>query len=156
MLRLFRSPAFIGLLAALSATPVLARDANFGQVTLSPGFPRGAGMVAGNTGGSYSLPSLVNRDRNNTPCLGYGDETPDHIMVLQDDFSQLNIRVDSGGKDTTLVIKGPDNFALCGDDTGSSKDASVEASNLKPGEYSIWVGSLEPNKNWQYTLRVQE
>lgn len=148
--------AFIAVVAILSATPVLAQTANFGGLRLSPGFSRESGVVAGNTGGSFSLPSLVNRDRNGTLCLGYGDEVPDHIMVLEADFPKLNIQVNSGGRDTTLVIQGPKNFALCGDDTGSNKDASVEALNLKAGEYRIWVGSIEPRQTWNYTLTVRE
>lgn len=146
----------IALLAALSATPVLSQAANFDNLTLSPGFPPGSAMVAGYTGGSYSLPSIANSDRNKQPCIGYGDQTPDHIMVLQKDFPKLSIQVNSLGKDTTLVIKGPDGFVLCGDDTKTRKDASVEASDLRAGKYSIWVGSIDPGQTWNYTLSVRE
>ncbi|HAG85617.1 MAG TPA: hypothetical protein DCL61_31885 [Cyanobacteria bacterium UBA12227] len=155
MLGLSNYRTLIGLVAVLSATPVVAQT-NFANLTIALGFPPESGMVAGNTGGSYSLPSLVNRDRNNTPCLGYGDETPDHKLVLEQDFPKLSIKVNSGGNDTTLVIKGPNGVALCGDDTGSKKDASVEASNLEAGEYSVWVGSINPGQNWNYTLSVRE
>jgi hypothetical protein len=155
MLRLY-GRGIIALVAALSATPVLSQAANFNNLALSPGFPQGAGVVGGHTGGTYSLPSLANRDRNNRPCFGYASETPDHIMVLQRDFTKLSVQVNSGGKDTTVVIKGPGNFMLCGDDTGSSKDASVEASNWKAGEYKIWVGSVDASKQWNYTLSVRE
>ncbi|HBB33588.1 MAG TPA: hypothetical protein DDZ80_19415 [Cyanobacteria bacterium UBA8803] len=153
---LYGNRNLIALLAVLGATPVLSQPANFGTIELSLGFPPEAGRVAGNTGGSYSLPSLVNRDRNGNPCLGYGEETPDHVILLKKDFPKLTIKVNSGRKDTTLLIKGPDNFALCGDDTGSNKDASVEATNLKEGEYKVWVGAMEPNQNWAYTLSLQE
>lgn len=157
MLRFYSSRWLIAGLAILGSTPVLAQTANFGNLTLALDFPPESGIVAGSTGGSYSLPSLVNRDRNNNLCLGYGDETPDHKLVLEQDFPQLNIKVDSGGNDTTLVIKGPDGLALCGDDTGSNnKDASIEAANLKAGEYSIWVGAINPNQNWNYTLSVRK
>jgi hypothetical protein len=111
--------------------------------------------VIGHTGGTYSLSSIANSDRNKKPCIGYGSETPDHIMTLQKDFPRLSVQVNSG-KDTTLVIRGPDNFTLCGDDTGSSKDASVTASNWKAGEYRIWVGSIDSGKRWNYTLTVRE
>ncbi len=156
MLRLYGSLSAIALTAALSATSVLAQSANFGNLILSLGFPPESGMAAGNTGGSYSLPSIVNRDRDNNACLGYGDETPDHILVLEKDFPTLSIKVNTGGQDSTLVIQGPDNLTLCGDDTGSSKDASVTATNLKAGEYKVWVGGMTPNQNWAYTLSVKE
>jgi hypothetical protein len=154
MLRLSRR-SFVALIAVLSATPVLSQTANFTNLNISPGFRPRAGRVVGHTGGNYSLSSIANSDRNKKPCIGYGSETPDHIMTLQKDFPRLSVQVNSG-KDTTLVIRGPNNFTLCGDDTGSSKDASVTASNLKAGEYRIWVGSIDSGKRWNYTLTVRE
>jgi hypothetical protein len=146
----------IVLLTALSATPVLAQKANFGNLTIAPGFPAGAAQVAGQTGGSYSLPSIANSDRNKKPCIGFASETPDHILVLEKDFSNLTVQINSRGKDTTLLIKGPGNTIYCGDDTGLRKDASIEATNLKAGKYEIWVGSIEATQRWNYILTVRE
>ncbi|NEO99170.1 MAG: hypothetical protein F6K58_10900 [Symploca sp. SIO2E9] len=153
--------AAIFLLATLSATPVLSQGANFEKLTLSLGFPQNSGLVAGYTGGSYSLSSITNKDDKGKACIGFGDETPDHIMVLEQDFANLSILVNTGGKDTTLVIQGPPGNSnqegfRCGDDTGSNKDASVEDSNWKAGTYKIWVGSFEAGHNWDYTLTVRE
>jgi hypothetical protein len=157
MLRLY-SRGLVAVVAALiSATPVLSqRAANFGTLTLSPGFAPKAGRAIGSTGGSYSLSSIANRDRNKNPCIGFADATPDHIMVLQKDFPNLSVLVNSQGQDTTLVIQGPDDQTIrCGDDTGSSKDASVTDS-LKAGTYKIWVGSIESGQRLNYTLGVRE
>ncbi len=143
-------------LLALSATPVFAQTANFGNLTLSPGFPPGSAQVTGHTGGSYSLPSIANSDRNKQPCIGFGSETPDHIIVLEKDFPKLAIQINSRGKDTTLLIRGPNNSILCGDDTGSRKDASIESTNLKAGRYEVWVGSLEASQRWNYILTIRE
>ncbi|MEQ8752452.1 MAG: hypothetical protein RID09_02885 [Coleofasciculus sp. G1-WW12-02] len=156
MLRRKGSQALIAMVIALTATPVLSQSANFGRLTLSPGFSSASGAAIGTTGGSFSLPSLVNRDRENNPCLGYAEETPDHIINLQANFNQLQIAVDSGGQDTTLLITGPKGFKLCGDDTGTSKDASVTSSNFEAGEYKVWVGTINPNQAWNYTLTVRE
>ena len=156
MLR-FYGRGFIALIAVLIATPVLSQAANFDTLTLSAGFPKQKGTAAGYTGGSFSLPSIANSDRNNKPCLGFGgSKTPDYIINLETDFPNLKVAVNSGNKDTTLVMRGPNNLILCGDDTGSSKDASVEATNLKAGKYEIWVGTIEAGKNWNYTLTVTE
>lgn len=155
MLRLSRR-SLVALIAVLSATPVLSQTANFTNLNLSPGFPPRSGRVIGHTGGNYSLSSIANSDRNKKPCIGYGSQTPDHIIVLQKDFPRLSVQVNSGNKDTTLVIQGPNNLTLCGDDTGSRKDASVAASNWKAGEYRIWVGSIDAGKGWDYTLTVRE
>lgn len=146
----------ITLMAVLSATPVLSQAANFDNLTLSPGFSPGSALVAGYTGGSYSLPSLANSDLNKKPCIGYGDQTPDHIMVLEKDFPKLTVLVNAPGKDTTLLIRGPNNLILCGDDTGSRKDANVTATNWKAGRYQIWVGSIESGQRWNYSLTVRE
>lgn len=155
MLR-FKKYTLLALITALSATPVLAGTANFGQLALSPGFKRAAGVSGGYTTGSFSLPAIANRDRNKNPCIGYAAPTPDHIIVLEKDFPQLTVKVDARGKDTTLVIKGPNDVIRCGDDTGNSKDASVTDSNWKAGQYSVWVGSIEPGEKWNYTLSVRE
>jgi len=146
----------IALIAALSATPVLAQSANFSSLTIAPGFPAGSAQIAGRTGGSYSLPSIANSDRNKRPCIGFASETPDHILVLEKDFPNLTLQINSRGRDTTLIIKGPDNTIYCGDDTGLRKDASIEATNLKAGRYEIWVGSIEVGQPWNYILTVRE
>jgi hypothetical protein len=155
MRRLYGICVIAGI-AALSATPVLSQAANFATLTLSPGFPPASALAAGQTGGAYSLPSIANSDRNKKPCIGYGSDTPDHIMVLEKDFPKLTVLVNAPGKDTTLLIRGPNNLILCGDDTGSRKDANVTATNWKAGRYQIWVGSIESGQRWNYSLTVRE
>jgi len=43
--------------------------------------------LRGSTGGSYSLSAIANTDRHNNKCLGFATPTPDHIIVLQQNFS---------------------------------------------------------------------
>lgn len=154
----FRLGIFLAAIATLSAGSALANKANFEKLTLSPGFEASTGVVSGFTGGSTSLPAIVaNRDRQNNPCLGFGDPTPDHVMELKRDFSRLRLEVNSNGHDTTLLIQGPDkNSIRCGDDTDSSRDASIEDTNWKAGSYKIWVGSMEAGSRRNYTLTVRE
>lgn len=153
-MRWLHSRVLVALAVALSATPAFSQ-ANFGKLKLSSGFSASAGQASGRTGGTYSLSSIANSDRNKKPCIGYGSETPDHIMVLESNFPKLAVEVNSG-KDTTLVIRGPNNLILCGDDTKTSKDASVEAGNLTPGEYRVWVGTMQEGQRWNYTLTVRQ
>ena len=144
-------------LLTVAATPVLAQPANFGTLRLAPGFKPSEGTVAGYTGGSYSLSAIANRDRDNKACIGFGDPTPDHIMVLQKDFDDLKLQVNSGGYDTTLIVQGPDdNTIRCGDDTGQNKDASIDANNLKAGTYRIWVGTFDAGVKHNYTFSVRD
>ena len=95
--------------------------------------------------------------RSKNFCTGFADTKPDHILVLEKDFSKLRIRVDTGGYDTTLLLKAPDNkTVICGDDTGRSKDASITASQLKAGKYSLWVGTFKSGARRNYTLSVEQ
>ncbi|MEH2392497.1 MAG: hypothetical protein V7K21_12840 [Nostoc sp.] len=153
----FNGGWLLAILTTITATPVIAETANFGTFKLSTNFDPAQGRVQGFTGGSYSLSAISNRDRDQKACIGFADPTPDHIMVLEKDFSQLTIQVDSNNNDTTLLIKGPDQTTIrCGDDTGKSKDASVSDRNWKSGTYRIWVGTFNPGVKRDYTLTVEQ
>ncbi|MEH2194630.1 MAG: hypothetical protein V7K98_18575 [Nostoc sp.] len=153
----FSGSWLLAILTAITATPVIAQTANFATLNLSANFNPAQGTVQGFTGGSYSLSAISNRDRDQKACIGFADPNPDHIMVLEKDFSQLTIQVDSGGSDTTLMIQGPDQTTIrCGDDTGKSKDASVSDRNWKSGTYRIWVGTFNPGVKHDYTLTVEQ
>lgn len=152
-----RSTWFLAAFAVFASNPVLGDTANFGKLALSPGFESAKGTITGYTGGSYSLSAISNRDRNRNVCIGYGDPKPDHILVLEKDFSRLKIQVDTGGGDTTIVVQGPDNSLVrCGDDTGKNKDASVTDNSWKAGTYRVWVGTFKPGEKRNYRLTIQE
>ncbi|MDX2212094.1 MAG: hypothetical protein SFY66_02280 [Oculatellaceae cyanobacterium bins.114] len=152
-----RAIATASVLLGVSALPVLAQAANFDSITIAPGFSAAAGAAQGYTGGSFSLSSLENRDRNGNLCLGFSaSSTPDHLLVLEQNFGNLTLQVDSGGNDTTLAIQAPDGAMLCGDDTGRNKDASIQTGRLSAGTYRVWVGSFDSGARYSYTLRAQE
>ncbi|MGV0102059.1 Peptidase S1 [Nostoc sp. DSM 114160] len=147
----------LAILTAIAATPAIAQTANFATLNLSANFDSSQGTVQGFTGGSYSLSAISNRDRDQKACIGFADSKPDHIMVLEKDFPQLTIQVDSNNNDTTLIIQGPDKTTIrCGDDTGKSKDASVSDRDWKKGTYRIWVGTFNPGVKRDYTLKVEQ
>jgi hypothetical protein len=145
----------VSMAMGLTATSTAAVDeSNFGVFTLNA--QTKGSMVNGSTGGSTSLPAIItNSDRNDNQCLGFGDPKPDHIMQLSRKVDRLKLEVDSGGKDTTLIIVGPDGGVHCADDFGSGKDAGLEEADWKPGDYKIWVGSVSPSARHKYRLRVQ-
>ncbi|MDZ8237901.1 MAG: hypothetical protein RMZ69_12125 [Nostoc sp. ChiQUE01a] len=147
----------LAIVTALVATPVIAETANFGTFTLSTNSDPGQRKVQGFTGGSYSLSAITNRDREQKACIGFADPNPDHIMVLENDFSQLTVQIDSNNNDTTLLIQGPDKATIrCGDDTGKSKDASISDRNWKKGIYRIWVGTFNPGMKRDYIVTVEQ
>lgn len=141
----------MGVLASGSLTMVaMAQSANFDTLTLTADKP--TGIVTGATGGGTSLPAIVsNSDRNGNKCLGFGDPTPDHLMVLQQPLPKLHLRVDSKGGDTTLVVDGPGGVR-CGDDSDANPDASLTDVDWPAGTYRVWVGSSTPGVRRNYKL----
>jgi hypothetical protein len=139
------------------AAPVIADTTNFGTISLSSNSNNTVtSSVSGYTGGSYSLSAIANRDISNKACFGFADPNPDYIIVLEKGFSNLKVLVNSGGTDTTMLIKAPDNTIYCGDDTGRSKDASIDIKDLKAGNYKVWVGTFNSRVKQNYTLTVQQ
>ncbi|MDJ0673966.1 MAG: hypothetical protein QNJ36_00970 [Calothrix sp. MO_167.B42] len=144
------------IIAAVTATPAIANSSNFGKIDVSPGFEPSKGRLTGYTKGSFSLHMISKRDRNGNPCTGFATPNPDHIMVLNKDFSNLELQVDSGS-DTTLLILGPDDSTIrCGDDTGKNKDASITDNDWKAGLYKIWVGNFRKNSQTNYSLYLKQ
>ncbi len=154
-----RHPAIKGwwsllVLMPLLSAPVFARPSNFGTLSLAPG--KAAKNVKGYAKGAVALHKIVgDRDRNNNRCMGYGSPSPDHLLVLQKNFSRLQFQVNSG-KDTTLLLKGPDNKLYCVDDSSKGKDAGFVAKNLKAGSYKVWIGTFDLGDNYRYTLSVTD
>jgi len=140
-------------LGVVGALPALA-PSNFGSLTLGAG--KQSGTLTGSTGGSTSLPAIVsNRDRHNNKCLGFGDPTPDHILVLQQNVPNLRLRVTSGG-DTTLVVQGEREIRCSDNAKMSGKDASLADADWQAGTYKIWVGTSAPGIRRDYTLSVRQ
>ena len=152
----FAAGSLLVAIATAIGTPLLAQNANFGKLTLSVGFSPATGMTRGNTGGSYSLSTISNRDRGGNFCIGFSDPTPDHILELQTNFSRLKLQVNSPGNQTSLLIQGPDGVIYCADNIDGSEDTVVEESSWKSGTYRLWVGSVESGVRLNYTLSVRE
>ena len=153
---LFSTSFLASTFTMLPINQVTANTSFFGKISLSPSQEAVKKTVTGYTGGSYSLSTISKRDRQRNLCIGFADPKPDHILVLEKDFPKLNIKVNSGGNDTTLLIVGPDKKTVhCGDDTGKSKDASIKGRNWKAGTYQIWVGSFKARTRKTYRLSLQ-
>jgi hypothetical protein len=151
------SIACVSCVSTFFAIAILADEIKeFSQLTLVLGFNKSKAVVTGYTGGSYSLSSIANSDRDGNTCIGYGDPEPDHTMILEKDLPSLILRVNSLGKDTTLVIKGPDkNTIRCSFGQNDTQDAVIQDRNWQAGRYQIWVGSLESNGRFNYSLSAQ-
>jgi hypothetical protein len=155
MSSLIRTLAIVTSLTLSTATLAMADpSANFEGFTLDSN--KKSASVGGSTGGSTSIPSITGgTDRTGNKCLGFGDSIPDHLMTLSQNVSKLKLLVNSSGRDTTIVIQGPNGELRCGDDTGSKKDASFSGTNWSAGTYKIWVGSMESGSRGNYRLSAQ-
>jgi hypothetical protein len=143
--------------AALGVVPfVTAQASNFGQLAIAPNFDSSNAVLRGYTGGTYSLTAIAARDRYGNACIGYSDVNPDHVLVLQQNFPRLTLDVESGGNDTSLVVKGPGNTVRCAFGSKTQPDAVLVDENWKAGKYRVWVGSLEANRQFGYTLSALE
>ena len=150
----FISTALMLLLVSMNSAIAQKKDLNSFHLAL--GLNQSTAKLVGSTGGGYSLASIVNKDRYGNHCMGYGDPEPDHIMILDNDFPQLKLKVRSGGKDTTLVVKRTDNLDVyCGFGKQHHRDAVIHGQNWKAGKYEIWVGSMKPYHSSNYSLSIQ-
>lgn len=144
----------IGILGSTClAVSALAQSSNFGTLTLETA--SASGLMTGSTGGSTSLPAIVsNRDRAGNACLGFGDPTPDHLLVLRETMPKLRLLVRSKAGNTTLVVKGPDGVR-CGTPKADGKDASLTGENWPAGQYQVWVGSTTARTPKDYMLTAR-
>jgi hypothetical protein len=100
--------------------------------------------------------TVGDRDMNQKRCMGYGSLTPDHTLQFQQNASQVTLQVRTKQQDTTLVVEGPDNRIYCSDDSAQgTKDAGLVLTNVKAGNYKVWIGAFEPGAGFRYTLNVQ-
>jgi hypothetical protein len=113
--------------------------------------------VRGYVKGTVALFKTVgDRDSSQKRCMGYGSLTPDHTLQVQQGASRVALQVKTKQQDTTLVVEGPDNRIYCSDDSaGGGKDAGLVLTNVKAGDYKVWVGAFEPGAGFRYSLNVQ-
>ena len=150
--------AFIGLLGSLllgltSALPWQAAVAQLTSIRLAAGFSPNPTVLEGTGGGDRPAADVVNtRNTSTGPCLGYISPTPHKTVILDSNFANLEMRVESE-LDTTLIVSGPDGV-WCNDDSGSQNPAIAGA--WLPGEYQVWVGAYRAEQTPDYELFIQQ
>ena len=141
--------AIASLALGVIGSAAIAQTATYGTLALEP--------ASGSTGGTMDLPRIANRDRDGQRCLGYSRDyqVPDHLITIAPGTGPITLKVESG-KDSTLLVRGPNQSTVrCGDDTETSKDASISGS-FEAGTYEVWVGSLQAGDRFRYRLTVEE
>lgn len=145
--------AALVLLSAQAADAQLrfgGSDANFGSVTLAPGFTPDPHTVAILSGGGLSV-----SDMDLGPgCVGHVTEDPDYIVNFEGSSNRLRFFVEGDG-DTGLVIGAPGKEFRCNDDS-NGLDPMVTFENARPGQYNVWVASYASGENVEAALYVTE
>ncbi|MGF1538035.1 MAG: hypothetical protein ACFB4J_16345 [Elainellaceae cyanobacterium] len=145
--------ALLALAVVTSATvPAAAQsNANFGSVTLGSG----TRTLSGYTQGSTPLSTIARAGAQGNHCVGYGETEPDHIVVLSNPVSSITLAVDSGGNDTTLLVRSAQNRTVFCSDDSNNADAALRGQGWEAGTYQVWVGSFDPNTRFDYQLTVR-
>jgi len=141
-----------GLAAVLAPAPVNAEDS--APIMLDAEAADIPAEVQGITAGRNSLTQMAARDRRRKVCLGYAAVDPNHTLILTADRPHLRIAVDSGGKDTTLLIRGPRGIDCNDNRSRGYLDAAITARDWPAGTYQIWVGSFHQGEQITYRLRI--
>lgn len=140
-------------IAGLVAKGAIAQTALDGDLTLSS--TNRSGSIAGTAIGSSGIPSAVLnqfRDQAGNECLGFSSLNPNHRLTLQTPVENLVLSVNSGQEDTTIAVRGPNGFLLCGDDSVGDASARVTTNLWPAGVYQIWVGTFRAGNRINYRL----
>lgn len=141
----------------LSSFPAIAQNVQTIVIAPNSNQTRIENNVSGQIFSAFSLPAILgqSKDGQGNNCLGFvGDQAPDYTVNLTSDFSELNLEINSQG-DTTMAIKTPDNIIYCGDDISTTNpDASVTLTNIKSGQYQVWIGAFEEGDTLNYNLAI--
>lgn len=136
-----------------TSAQVVRSQPMFTDVTLAPRFIPDPTQVRGLSGGEVYTEDVAGRLQTETgSCVGFVSEKPDHELTLTEFFRYLNLQVVSRA-DTVLLVRGPGG-TWCSDDR-TQLGPSI-AGQWMPGNYEIWVGSLELDQYVPYQLQFTE
>jgi hypothetical protein len=124
-------------------------------LAIAPALAAQIARFSGTTVGTYALSNIATTDQSGTPCVGYGDESPDHSFNLGQ-ATNATITVDSSGDTTLLVRHQGTGTVYCGQDLSRSNLDDTITANLGAGNYDVWVGSHTQGQRIGYSLTVND
>lgn len=134
--------------SAAGATAQAGGD--YANISIAPGFMPDPRVLTGLSGGPRDAAQF--QSVGPEPCVGQIDNTPDHVVTLERDFSFLRMTVVEAAGDTTLAVQGPNGW-YCNDDTiGLNPELT---GSFPAGTYNVYVGSFGGG-NHRYELHVTE
>jgi len=124
---------------------------NFGSTALAAGFTPDPHTVLGiQSGGPIDIRALnIGAD-----CRGYATAARDYSIEWTG--STQNLRIFFVADNTTLIVNLPNSQWVCNDDAAGGVNPAINITNPPPGDYDIWVGSLNANESIPGTLYITE
>jgi hypothetical protein len=134
-----------------TALQIGGSQANFGYVTMGPGFtpdPVSVNVVSGGAlnARTMGLPS---------GCVGWVTRTPDYIVRFTGSTQRLRFFV-TGNTDTTLVVNASNGRWFCNDDSYGGTNPTVDIFGAGAGQYDVWVGSYSQGNQATAQLHMTE
>lgn len=125
-------------------------DANFGTVSLSPGFTPDPAESAITSGGQVDVSVL------GAGCVGFASAAPDLKLDYSGGggFLRISFTPDTAG-DTVLVINDASGNWICNDDF-NSLDPAIEFTSPAGGLYDLWVASFVDGEFVDGTISITE
>jgi hypothetical protein len=127
--------------------------ANFEEFDLVSGFLPDPWESAAISGGAVDTSYLGGG------CLGWASRAPDFEVTYTASTSSLRFYfvADTVGDDTTLIISDPSGNWVCGDDSYSTRNPTVDFTGTAPsGVYDVWIGSYTAGEGVHGTFYVTE
>lgn len=145
------------VVSGVSHRPLMAQVVRnqpmFTDTKLGPRFIPDPTVLRGLSGGEVYTEAVAGRLKTETgSCVGFISDKPDHEVTLTSFFNYLNLQVASPG-DTVLLVRGPGG-TWCNDDR-TLAGPSI-AGQWMPGDYQIWVGSINSEQYLPYELQFSE
>ncbi|MGY6660969.1 MAG: peptidase [Glycocaulis sp.] len=146
---------YSALALALPGAVAMAQDytlqPNYGDTSLRAGFSPDPYVIPLQSGGSIDVSRTIGGS-----CRGYVSNAPD-FSVNYSAGSVLPFRIGvSSGRDTTLVVNGPDGNWYCDDDGGEGLNPLLHFGSPMSGRYDIWVGTYGSASNHDALLFLSE
>lgn len=156
------SAGAVAVTALAFGSVAIAQSGSGEDIAISPGFLPDPQEVSYVSGGNTDASDVYDSHGvQGGPCRGYiNHPTPDHYMILQDDFDYLKVWLETEEPlqhDTTLIIDGPGDVLLCDDDSGQGLNEMIDAQGWPSGRYEIYVGTYgSDSEHHRYELSVTE
>jgi hypothetical protein len=134
-----------------TALQIGGTQANYGYVTMGPGFQPDPVSVNVVSGGAINARNL------GLPggCIGWVTRTPDYIVRFTGATQNLRFFV-TGNTDTTLIVNASNGTWHCNDDSYGGTNPTVDIPGAGPGQYDVWIGSYSQGNPAHAQLHMTE